>query len=97
MSEQVIFFDRVHIIITNRGATNLGFRPLTDSAGCGIIRIMKSISVDILRGGGKHNSFPARSKTTLKFVIQSPMSKVQLSQLGLWTLDFGRWHGLEEQ
>ena len=41
-------------------------------------------------GEGKHNSFPARSKTTLKFVIQSPMSKVQLSQPGLWTLDVGR-------
>ena len=49
-------------------------------------------------GEGKHNSFPARSKTTLKFVVQRPMSEVQLSQLGLLTLDFGMaLNGQEEQ
>ena len=42
-------------------------------------------------GGGEYGRFPARSKAALKFVIQSPMSKVLLSSLdfGHWTLDIG--------
>ena len=59
---------------------------LTYPEGVGSIRNVANETNNILRGG-KHNNFPVRAKTTLKFVIQSPMSKVQLSQLGLWTLD----------
>ena len=44
MSEKVIFFDRVHTIITNRALKEIAFFPLRRKRGFGII-VMLNLSV----------------------------------------------------